>query len=225
MICNLTQNPLLFNQTVWRILLSSTFFIIRNSLRTRFYNKHCHSLTSKIDGNRFLQEFLKNYKKKFRNSGSLCSVWLTEWVLGDGCIVTRFLQCTWKLQRTPRRTRRRRHTVRRTAPRVFFCSILAWYHWWEFFSVKFGNFTPHRKNKQKVAWRKSTALPTERRPLFFLRKPQQQIVWTKHTAALTRRGIHKWLSYTGVPLVLDSTKRKALSISIWRRLHVSVEDM
>ena len=136
-------------------------------------------------------------------------------MLGDGCIVTRFLQCTWKLQRTPRRTCRRRcHTVRRTAPRVFFCSILAWYHWWEFFSVKFGNFTPHRKNKQKVAWRKSTALPTERRPLFFLCKPQQQIVWTKHTAALTRRVIHKRLSFTGVPLVFVSAKRKAFYFNL-----------
>ena len=151
---------------------------------------------------------LEELQTEFRNSGSLCLVWLTEWVLGDGCIVTRFLQCTWKLQRTPRHTRRRRHTVRRTAPCVFFCSILAWYHWWEFFSVKFGNFTPHRKNKQKVAWRKSTALPTERRPLFFLCKPQQQIVWTKHTAALTRRVIHKRLTFTGVPLVFDSSKRE-----------------
>ena len=53
---------------------------------------------------------------------------------------------------------------------------------------------------------------------FFLRKPQQQIVWTKHTAALTRRVIHKWLSFTGVPLVFVSAKRKVLSISIWRSL-------
>ena len=53
---------------------------------------------------------------------------------------------------------------------------------------------------------------------FFLRKPQQQIVWTKHTAALTRRVIHKWLSFTGVPLFFVSAKRKALSISIWRGL-------
>lgn len=165
MICNLSQSPLLFNQTVWRILLSSTFFIIRNSKIS--FNKHDHSLTSK-KCQPIYSRILEELQKEFRNSGSLCSVWLTEWVLGDGCIVTRFLQCTWKLQRTPRRTRRRRcHTVRRTAPCVFFCSILAWYHWWEFFSVKFGNFTPHRKNKQKVAWRKSTALPTERRPLFF----------------------------------------------------------
>ena len=43
---------------------------------------------------------------------------------------------------------------------------------------------------------------------FFLCKPQQQIVWTKHTAALTRRVIHKRLTFTGVPLVFVSSKRE-----------------
>ena len=43
---------------------------------------------------------------------------------------------------------------------------------------------------------------------FFLCKPQQQIVWTKQTAALTRRVIHKRLTFTGIPLVFVSSKRE-----------------
>lgn len=216
MICNLAQTSLLFNQTVWRILLSSTFFIIRNSKIIG------HSLTSKAHGNRFFQEFSKNSN---RNSEILDHCALSDWL--SECWA---MDASWRVSFNARENcsaRRAAHAAAvaatllcRTAPRVFFCSILAWYHWWEFFSVKFGNFTPHRKNKQKVAWRKSTALPTERRPLFFLRKPQQQIVWTKHTAALTRRGIHKWLSYTGFHWSLSLPKER-LSVTIWRSLHVS----
>ena len=106
--------------------------------------------------------------------------WL-EWVLGlvsagYGCIVTRFLLCTWKCSACraahcappPHTVRRRRVVTCHCCSHIFLLnsSVIPLMGIFLCEIRKFYASLEKQAESWFVAWRKSTALPTERRPFF-----------------------------------------------------------